>query len=394
MYNDANNKGFVTKNPKDRTFFLNCKEIDIDFSNIYLWFAGGFTVYIVFLTYLHFGFYRLLRQQKSSSFPFISILVSARNESTTIQSCANALLAQTYPHHLLEIIIVDDFSTDETIERLQGYSNVSNLVVFRNPIQKKYKSSKKTALEQAIHMAKGDILLFTDADCLPPPQWAATMVSFFDAQTALVAGFSPQTAERSIWNHVQICDSLSAAVVAAGSIGFGHGITCTGRNLAYRKQVFERIGGFADLPNSLSGDDDFILQKMAKLPDWQVRYAVDPLAVVPSKGPAYLLEFLKQKRRHISAGRHFSLRQQLGYALFHLTNVVLWLAPIIDLFCGTRLWIFLTTKILFDILLLKRFAAKFQIKQPLYSMLLWELLFAAYNILAVFSAFKTSQTWN
>ncbi len=354
---------------------------------------SAFVVYLAFVGYLFFGFSRLLRQQNNTAFPFITIIVSARNESQNIESCIDALLTQMYPKQLLQIIIVNDQSTDTTELVLKKYQRSPQVSVLNNVVPKKYKSSKKSALETAIFSAHGEILLFTDADCLPPREWAKAMVGCFQQRTGLVAGFSPQTATHPVWNDLLICDSLAAAFVAAGTMGFGHGVTCTGRNLAYKKQAFEKIGGFQRTPDSLSGDDDFVLQQMAELPNWHITYAVDPNAVVPSKGPKNLRAFLKQKRRHISAGKHFSLRQQMGYGLYHLTNVFLWLTPLIDLMCGTQLWLGLAAKIFLDILALSYFAAKFQFKPALPHILLWEIFFVIYNSFFAFTAFTAPKSW-
>lgn len=289
--------------------------------------------------------------------------------------------------------MVDDFSDDNTLHSLQSFSHHPQVRILTAFTSKRYKSSKKNALEQGIRKARGELIVLTDADCAPPPDWVKTMVAYIKADTALVAGFSPQTAKSRWLNGIYKCDSLAAAFVAAGGMGHGHGITCTGRNLAYRKSVFEEIDGFKDVPDSLSGDDDFILQKMAQLPSWRITYAIHPQAGVPAKGPETLRGFFRQKQRHISAGKHFRRTQQVGYGVFHLCNALLWLAPVVDLFWGTSLWMGLAAKVVFDILILRWFAGKFHISLPLYVAAVWEVVFLAYNAISGVLAFTRRSTW-
>lgn len=325
-----------------------------------------------------------------------SILVSVKNEKDAIVDCLTALVAQDFGQEQMQIIVVDDNSSDGTLQRMHAFADESIACIhcLENPNPSKYKSSKKAALEAAVEKARGDILLFTDADCRPEKGWVRSMISMFDDSVGLVAGFSPQTAPGGFWGDVLQIDAASAAFVAAGTIGLGRGVTCTGRNLAVRRRALFDIGGYASLPDSLSGDDDFLLHNISRHPRWKVKYAFDPASVVPAAGPQNVRCFLQQKKRHLSAGRDFQPLSQFLYALFHLANLAIWLAlPAAFYFRAPLLLAPLAAKIISDYFCLHYFLNIFQKKIHLKAFLFWEPLFLFYNIFAGPGLFWGNLVW-
>jgi cellulose synthase/poly-beta-1,6-N-acetylglucosamine synthase-like glycosyltransferase len=339
--------------------------------------------YALFLIILRRGLDRALAQNSiqnnAADLPFVSVIVAVHNECDVISKCLSALLAQDYPQNRFEVIVVDDASTDSTLDSLSKFAKKSSICILQNSSQEKFKSSKKGALEAGIQYARGDILLFTDADCLPPANWISALVKQFDQSTGLVAGFSPQFSDKTWLNTLLQIDAAAAAIVSAATIGFGRGVTCTGRHLAYRKQAWMDIGGFAALPNSLSGDDDFMLQALSKHPKWHVKYNFDAQAVVPARGPDSLREFLSQKQRHISAGRYYPPAAQIGFALFHLLNLVIWLVMFVHLATRPFLIVLPLFKFAMDYVLLKKFLNQFKMKIDFKIFMLWEWLLVYYN---------------
>jgi glycosyltransferase involved in cell wall biosynthesis len=335
----------------------------------------------------------LRRKLSNTMLPFVSVIVAVRDGESTISTCLQSIISQNYPRELLEIIIVDDHSKDDTLRLLQSLQKFAGFLLLRNLTSGGYESSKKTALELAISRARGEILLFTDADCAPPPQWVRGMVSYFSPEVGLVAGFSPQTAIESCWNGFLLCDSAAAAFVAAGTIGWGRGITCTGRNLAYRKQAYDDVGGFAALPDSISGDDDFMLQRIAAHPQWQIRYALDPETIVPAQGPQNLRHFMRQKQRHLSAGRHYSPVGQLGYALYHAANITLWLSAVYGLLEDTPYIVPLLVKSIIDGGALLWFLGLLNIRLKWRYIILWEPFFLFYHIYLTLGSWCKKSSW-
>lgn len=319
---------------------------------------------------------------ESEGEPFVSIVLAARNAGESALNCLHALLEQNYPRSQYEIIIVDDQSTDGTFDLLTRFAQMHPVTVLQNLRRGKYRSAKKSALELGVARAQGEIVLFTDADCLPGKNWLRGMVDYFDEETGLVAGFSPQIAEKKMTSHLLTLDAGAAAFVAAATVSAGHGITCSGRNLAYRKEAFMDAGGFAAAPDSLSGDDDFILQAISRHARWKVRYALTSSTAVPSMGPENVRAFLRQKERHLSAGKYFPGTAQVGFVLFHLANAVIWFAAVVGILRAPLLLLPLAAKCAVDYAVLRWFLQHFTIQIYWPGFLLWEPLYFYYNCIS------------
>ena len=188
-------------------------------------------------------------------------------------------------------------------------------------------------------------------------------------------------------------DAAAAAFVASGTIGLGRGVTCAGRNLAVRKQALLDIGGYAALPDSLSGDDDFVLQKISAHPKWNVRYAFGADTVVPAVGPNSMGGFIKQKQRHISAGRYFSFFAQSAFALFFAANFVLWIGFIVAPFYNLLWMLPFLAKLLLDYFVLFTFSSRFDKRFAAPAFLIWEPLYLYYNVIVGPLAFFKKIKW-
>ncbi len=344
-----------------------------------------FSLYLLIIAWLFCGILRLRRPPIPASLPSLSVIVAARNEGALLGDCLAALGAQAYGGDR-EVLIVDDQSCDATraiasaaVARHPGWRLLDNTHPGR------WQSRKKGALESALRQARGEYLLFTDADCTPPPAWMAGMAAALAAGATACAGFSPLTAPEAppLWRAFLHTDTLAAALVAAGGLGHGRAITGTGRSLACRRAALSAIGGYAALPDTLSGDDDFLLQRLATAPGGKLTYQLAPEAAVPARGPANWRTFRRQKRRHLSAGARYTRPVQLGYLLFHGTNLLLWSLLLLAPFLRPSLLLFLAAKILLDGLALWFWSSR--LRQPFHpgGFFLWQVLFPLYHLFAL-----------
>lgn len=345
--------------------------------------ALNVSVYFLFIFWLWHGV-KKLAPCSTEKLARVSIIVAMRDEQEHAAACLTALVSQDYPADFLQIIIVDDASQDATPQILAEFASLyPQMKVVRQEPDSKVISRKKAALSRAIDEADGEILLFTDADCVPPPTWAKKIVSCFGADMGMVVGFSPVFDESNSWlGRVLAIDSLAAAAVAAGSIANGSATTCTGRNMAYRREVYDELNGFETIGHSVSGDDDLFLQHVHLETNWKIKFSAGSDGIVPSFQTTSLSEFFSQKRRHLSAGKYYNRRVQAGYLVFHLANFLLFL-----LFFG---WLFFGQNILWSSLALAgKFAADFSLLNlarkrlhadiHLRDFFSWELFYLFYN---------------
>lgn len=378
--------------------------VPMNFSDFFL--ALSFfscTFYLLTLSFLLYGMKRSVPARSGSCNTLVSIIVAARNEEKVIRNLLERLISQSYSNY--EIIIVDDRSEDRTHDIVRSFQDKrGNLRLIRITDLDPMMPPKKRALEAGIRESKGEILLFTDADCMPPKGWVAEFASAFADDVGLVAGYSPydmallQGSKNTLLQRVAGAflqfEELKGALWSAGSIGIGKAWLCTGRNLAYRKRVWEEVGGFDSIRKSVSGDDDLFLQHVRRTTQWKIKYLSTPESVVPTIPPVSLRSFAAQRIRHFSAARFFTLPMKAFFPLFHGANVVLYAG--LALFF---LWhfpagiLFFALKSAADILFLGLGRRFLGIGTRVSSVVVLEALYAAYNAIFAPLGMFAPYTW-
>ena len=364
--------------------------------SILAWTAGvSAAIYTTALLFLLLGMLRL-RRPKVAQQPEVSIVVAARNEAKNLPKCLAALSAQTYPGPLTEIIVVNNLSQDDSAAVLETWrQKLARLTIMQLDDIPLGISPKKHALSCGIAEASGSLIVTTDADCSPPPRWLETMISHFSAETGLLAG--PAPLEPQGWlGGVLALDSVASMAVAAGGCGWNTAITCTGRNLAYRKQVFDLVGGFGETGASLSGDDDLLMQRVRRNSAARVDFALSPEAVVPSQSVRTLREYFRQRRRHVSAGKYYTPRLKFAYLTVNICNAVLFVFPATALGSGVNVSLAFTllgVKLTCDLAVLALAAARIGKSRLLFYFPLWQLFFIISQILVAPLGFAGRVRW-
>lgn len=302
----------------------------------------------------------------SNSRPFsVVVLVPARNEESRIGKCITSLLRQDYPEDQYKVIVIDDQSTDRTAETVRTLAQqYPGRVSLLSVLQRHERVSPKiNALRYGIRESKSDLIFTTDADCELPPQWISSSVKLFEDNVGVVTGvtlFRNDTGTpRSLFG-IQFLDFLSQTACAAGAIGNDKVNNCNGSNMAFRRSVYESIGGYDSLDHLNSGDDSLLAQKIAGTGRWKVRFNLDRLSYVVTTPVSTWKEFLHQRMRW--AAQTASYRRDTLF--FLICSFVYYLALSITLagsfFHAAFLVLFLTAfipKLFVDFLILKKFTS-------------------------------------
>lgn len=256
--------------------------------------------------------------------PALSVIVAARNEESTIGDLLTALRAQDY--NVFEVIVVDDHSADGTAREVLKFAATDDRVKLIPSDGR----GKKAAVASGIDAARYEVCVFTDADCRPGPSWLSRHGSLHRSEIArVVVGYAPLRTPRSLLGLYQRYETVINAIFSGAAIGSGRAYMATGRNFSYAKALFEVVGGFERHLESLSGDDDILLQDIRSRTNAEIYWLSEPDAAVESDGKITLTGWFKQKRRHTSAGRYFVLDVKLSLVLYHGSQIVMWLAPIV-----------------------------------------------------------------
>lgn len=270
------------------------------------------------------GIKGLFRPKAGAAQQPISVIIAARNEGRNITTLLSSLTMQDYPSDLFEIVIADDRSTDDTallVETLQ--QQFPNIRLIRIEANNSDMPNKKNALRAAIAQSKHDILAFTDADCRLPSGWLREISANFTDEVGVVAGYSPYLADSA--NSFLRYEEYKNSLISASAIELGYGFMCTGRNLAYRRNVYNEVNGFEKIKHSISGDDDLFLQLVRHSTSWKIRYMISPDSYVFTLPPDTFSAFVHQRIRHISASKFYPKSVQAFYGSIHLFHLVLFL---------------------------------------------------------------------
>ncbi|MDB4918898.1 glycosyltransferase [Mucilaginibacter sp.] len=230
----------------------------------------------------------------------VTVMIAARNEAESIHLTIEDILAQDYPKHLTEIIIVDDHSTDQTSQIISRYADRGVKLLQLNE-DKPLNSYKKKAIAEAIKLSNGELMVATDADCRMGSKWLSSVVGYYEMEQPLMIS-SPVSyfEEKSLFERMQALEFYSLIATGGAFIGNGHASTCNGANLAYRKDIFYEVGGFKGIDDLASGDDELLLQKVAQRYPGKIGFLKWYDAVVFTHAKHNLSSFMQQRRRWAS----------------------------------------------------------------------------------------------
>lgn len=228
----------------------------------------------------------------------VSVVIAARNEEKNLLENVPKIMAQNHPD--FEVIIVNDSSWDDTAEVLKALSlSYSTLRVIHIDEEKQNMQGKKFAITLGIKAAKNDIILLTDADCEPASEhWIREMTQYLDDQKPLVLGFSPYQRTEGWLNRIIRFDTLLIGCQYMGYARSAIPYMGVGRNLAYNKDLFFKIGGFKGHYSIVGGDDDLFVNQVANAKNTVV-ISVPESQTISAPKTNWNAWFI-QKRRHFS----------------------------------------------------------------------------------------------
>ena len=242
------------------------------------------------------------------------------------------MLNQEYPE--FEVIVINDGSTDDTENLLNDlcveYPNLRTTFV---PVGANNVSTKKLGLTLGVKASKYDLLLFTDADCMPEDKfWIARMARNFSRETEFVLGYGAYLHKKGFLNRLITFDTLYIALQYLGMAAAHKPYMGVGRNLAYRKETFYAQKGFASFLHLSSGDDDLMVNK-ASTP-WNTRIEIAPDSVTWSEPNTTFKGWLYQKGRHLSVSGYYKSSSKFRLAIEPVMRAVFYVALILSFVFG------------------------------------------------------------
>ena len=286
--------------------------------------------------------------------PPVSVIICSKDEAENLRKFLPLILNQEYP--AFEVIVINDGSTDATDTLLRDlsveYPNLKSTFV---PLGANNLSTKKLGLTLGIKASQYDILLFTDADCMPENKtWIARMARNFTRETDFVLGYGAYFEKKGFLNRIITYDTLFIALQYMGMAASRKPYMGVGRNLAYRKATFFSQKGFASTLGLSSGDDDLMVNKACT--PWNTRIEIAPDSITWSEPNTTYKGWLFQKQRHLSASAFYKSSSKIRLFFEPFTRGFFYLTFILALIFGGPI-----TQIATGVLFISRLAIQLSI---------------------------------
>lgn len=232
----------------------------------------------------------------------ISVVIALRNEEKNINALLTSLENLEYSKENFEIILVDDGSSDNSVNKINDFaaSSYSKIRVTQLPAGK---TGKKNAVAQGVELAKFSLIATTDADCLVPQMWLKNISSCYTLYRPKLIVMPVKINGTDFFSHLQALEFMSLQAATASFIKAGFPLMCNGANLAFEKEIYKSIER-NDI-NIPSGDDTFLMLAIDKKFPGSILWLKSGEVIIKTGAQKNLQSFLNQRIRWASKVKHY-----------------------------------------------------------------------------------------
>ncbi|MFD2202374.1 glycosyltransferase [Shivajiella indica] len=272
-------------------------------------------------------FYKNPKSPSLLNYEGVTVIVAAHNEKGNLKKLIPALCNQDYPNY--EVMIVNDRSHDGTRflleEMMTIYPKLRTVTIQYTP---EHVTSKKYALTLGIKVAKNDVLLLTDADCIPKTdKWIRLMTApVRETNKTFSLGYSQYNSNDGFLNSWIQFETLWTALQYISFALWKAPFMGVGRNLCYRRSFFMEKKAFKGLWHINCGDDDLFVNMYADGNNTAV--VVDPDSITLSTPKTTWKDYFTQKKRHFHAGKYYKAGDKQKIGIYSFTHLLFWLTGI------------------------------------------------------------------
>jgi glycosyltransferase involved in cell wall biosynthesis len=280
--------------------------------------ATAIQVFYYAYFFLRVAFFKTKTKTQSQQHP-VSVIICARDEDENLARNLPGVLVQQYSSSH-EVVVVNDNSVDDSKYILQELKKTfKSLNVVELTQEAMHISGKKYPLSIGIREAEYELLLLTDADCVPASEhWIQKMQDGYDPQTEIVLGYGAYHKKSGLLNKLIRFETFHTALQYLSYALAGLPYMGVGRNLSYRKDVFLKNKGFSSINHIPSGDDDLFINKVATNKNTAV--VIDPDAVTRSIPKTTWKSWLRQKARHYTTAKYYKPKHKFLLGLYFSTQ--------------------------------------------------------------------------
>ncbi len=225
---------------------------------------------------------------------FVSVVVCVRNEAYNIENCVRSILQNDYPKELFEVIIVNDNSDDETLGILESIDSHQIRIVNLSDSD----NGKKAGMNEGIKLAKGEIILCSDGDCMVPKSWISNLEKHITQnQLNFVTSIILPHGESGLVSSFQLFDFMLTMSITSFGIEKNHFYLANGANMGFLKSFYFSVRGFENNKHLASGDDLFLVQEASKIDSEKVGFLKSKSNIVYTKAEKSWKELWAQRLR-------------------------------------------------------------------------------------------------
>lgn len=340
-----------------------------------------------------FGWRKMTASSYNGFFANVSVVIAMRNQENEILRLLKSLKFQIYPKEKIEFILVNDHSTDKTYDIVKEFS-LENLRIINMPFGM---YGKKNAISTGVSIAKGTIILVSDADCFFSPNWIKKMVSYFsDESVNLVSGPVTFKKKSGFFQNFQALEFISLIGSGAGAIANNNAIFCNGANMAYRKNTFLELNNYFE-NNIASGDDVFLLHSIKRKYHNSIVFVKDEDAIVRTDSVQHFSSFINQRKRWVAKSSSYKDLQTIYVSFLILFTNLSFIFLFISLFINKQNYdvfiVFYFLKYIVDLFFLYPVLMFFQRKDLIKWIFPFELVYSFYINLIVVLSFVSKFEW-
>jgi poly-beta-1,6-N-acetyl-D-glucosamine synthase len=326
----------------------------------------------------------------------LSIIICARNEEKNISICLNSLLKQNYVLHKVQLILMNDASRDNTVQRAEAILSRSgiNYQIISNAQQK----GKKQSISYAMQFVKNKLILLRDADTFTlSPSYLQSISDFYQKTNSdlIIAPIAIANSTGLLWA-LQSIENNILALVTGGSAFYKKAFLCNGANLIFTKEIFEKVGGYSSHMDVASGDDIYFLEDVKKVQGSKVNYLKSTEALVYTYPTFSFSALLNQKIRWASKFKRNKNKLNFSLALISFMVNLLWVLSLLLLnfhVLRQQALLFISLKLIIDILLLFLASAFIKNKQLLWYSLPVACIYPVYAVIVGISSLFVKTKW-
>ena len=306
--------------------------MDLSFiQNIHWWQLAFYAFAVLILIQLFYflwfysrlAFFKPKAKTKSQQHP-VSVIVCARDEDENLARNLPGLLVQQYPS-TYEVIAVNDNSVDDSKYILQELKKTfkDKLEIVELTQEAKLITGKKFPLSMGIKEAHHEILLLTDADCVPASEhWVQKMQEAYTDGVEIVLGYGGYHKLPGLLNKLIRFETFHSALQYLSFALAGIPYMGVGRNLSYKRALFFRHKGFSSINHIPGGDDDLFVNKAATTKNTAV--VIDKDAMTLSIPKKTWKGWYRQKNRHFSTAKYYKPMHKFLLGLYSTTQFLLY----------------------------------------------------------------------